>query len=596
MKSYLLIGIISATLFFAGCTEEEEPRMVRVSFTVLNEASKAPLSNASFSLSTGSGSTFQGTTGADGIIAFTFEAVGETTISLSVSHPSFDETHVSELRVGANETLVRRTLQMSPAFQVVIAPSVLDFGTSTSEISIRLINEGDIDVSYRIIPDASEITINQPTGTIGANRETSVAFVLDRSFLEPGTGAGNIDIVVDELVRDLRLTYSYRVLSPDEINWVDQNEDGLIDIRNIDDLYRMSLEAARDTFLTVQGFELMKTLDFDNAEDYKSDTLQAYLTTESGWLPVGLFNREQFPYAFHGNGKSIHNLYIDRSSAHSALFAYVGPTGSIQDLTVTIKTLRGDDFSGGLVGLNRGTLENCAVSGTVESTGSAVGLLIGRHQEGLVSGCFTEGGVIASGRNVGGLIGLLGTNRDDRWEVINSYANVIVRGNELVGGLIGSTHWGWGVIQACYARGNVLANAERAGGLMGQLDYGTVSACYATGDVSSNRFYVGGLIGENTRTVATSYSTGRVLASSNFGGFIGRNTGSVTARNYWDVTTSEQSSSASSARGLVTQQLQGQTTANGIYITWDPFIWDFGTISQYPALKGMPNGLQAQRN
>lgn len=596
MRSYLLAILSSLLFFLVGCTEEEEPRFVEVVLTVINQASGAPISGAEYEMNTSNGLSFRGSTDARGLIEVSFEANGEVSLGVVISHPSFTSSAANDIVIGAAQTRVSRTFELTPDFQVTVAPSSLLFGASNDQLELTLTNGGTIDVQYRIIAEAPEVSVDLPTGMLVGGSNQILRFSLDRTMLSPGLSAGTLLIVVDELGLDLQVSYSYRVLTPEETNWVDEDKDGLVDIRNIDDLYRLSLEMGRDTFLTVRGFELLKSLDFDNEEDYVSDTLQNFLTTGEGWLPIGIEDDDFFPFEFHGNGHEIVSFYMHREIPYASLFAFVGNTGSIKDLKVSIKSLQVGNFGSGLVGLNLGTIENCSVEGTIESTGSNVGLLIGRHQEGKVFRCYSEGAVIASGDDIGGLIGLLGTNRDDEWEISNSYADVIVRGRQRVGGLVGSTYWGSGVIHACYAKGDVLATSQQVGGLVGQLDYGSISSCYAMGDASSNLYYVGGLVGDNTRTITTSFSTGKVIATSNFGGFIGRNSGSVTARNYWDVTTSEQETSTSDARGLTTVQLQGQTTANGIYITWDPLAWDFGTISQYPALKGMPNGLEAQRN
>ena len=122
-----------------------------------------------------------------------------------------------------------------------------------------------------------------------------------------------------------------------------------------------------------------------------------------------------------------------------------------------------------------------------------------------------------------------------------------------------------------------------AGGLVG-VSYGSITACYATGDVSSSSSssdsFAGGLVGERGTTITASYydSDATITGETN--------------------TTGTQTKAA----------LQGPTDGTGIYATWiqlelDDYAtegiddrtqagdaaydlaWDFGTATQYPALK-----------
>ena len=80
------------------------------------------------------------------------------------------------------------------------------------------------------------------------------------------------------------------------------------------------------------------------------------------------------------------------------------------------------------------------------------------------------------------------------------------------------------------------------------------------------------------------------------GGLVGRSSGTVT-NSYWDVTTTGRADDnfGNTGEGKPTAELQSPTQVNGyagIYANWDldgdgtnDDPWDFGTASQYPALK-----------
>ena len=182
--------------------------------------------------------------------------------------------------------------------------------------------------------------------------------------------------------------------------------------------------------------------------------------------------------------------------------------------------------------------------------------------------------------------------------------NASVTSNEdYTGILVGSTY---GEVVACYATGSV-TGAKILGGLVGWTR-GSISSSYSTASVSGTED-LGGLLGRKhaDASVTNSYSTGAVSGTKNTGGLIGDSgsgTGAVTA-SYWDTQTSNQSSSSggSGVTGQTTSGLQTPTGYSGIYAAWNANLdgqsgnddpWDFGTSSQYPALKyGAANATDA---
>ena len=143
---------------------------------------------------------------------------------------------------------------------------------------------------------------------------------------------------------------------------------------------------------------------------------------------------------------------------------------------------------------------------------------------------------------------------------------------------------------------------SRTGGLVG--DNGLViAASYVTGSVSGTG-KVGGLAGDSFGgRILTSYSTGSVTGTGVVGGLVGGNFGNTgtATDSYWDTQTSGQSESAG-GEGKTTSELQSPTGYTGIYESWNldldgvgDDLWDFGTASQYPALKPLELSLVEQR-
>ena len=136
------------------------------------------------------------------------------------------------------------------------------------------------------------------------------------------------------------------------------------------------------------------------------------------------------------------------------------------------------------------------------------------------------------------------------------------------------------------------------GGLVGD-NRGEIVASYATGRAAGNSD-VGGLVGNHKSTgeISASYATGTVSGGSNAGGLIGLFEGGSINASYWDTRTSGHATGVLPF-GRTTVQLQSPRSYSGIYGSWNLDIdgdsvnddpWDFGTSSQYPALRADRNG------
>ena len=338
-----------------------------------------------------------------------------------------------------------------------------------------------------------------------------------------------------------------------------------------------------------KGYELTRSLDFENPGSYASGAVNTTWTTGSGWEPIG-DSVDRFGAAFDGNGHSISNLYINRPAAdYVGLFATTDDSGLIRRMGLTNVDVTGKGGVGGLVGRNRGTV-------------------IASHASGNVSGDVGVGGLVGISRGTSTV-----TVRD-------SYAAVTVSAAQhSAGGLVGSNG---GTIISSFATGNV-TSINQVGGLTGissDSNTATIISSYATGNVTGDR-QVGGLLGRQGGTAGTglvgaiisSYATGSVSGnSSSVGGLVGVNVReSMVTASYWDTQTSGQTTGvgvgdSTGVQAQTTAQLKSPIGYTGIYSTWNADLdnadgdnntatetddfWDFGTNSQYPALKADLDG------
>lgn len=132
------------------------------------------------------------------------------------------------------------------------------------------------------------------------------------------------------------------------------------------------------------------------------------------------------------------------------------------------------------------------------------------------------------------------------------------------------------------------------GGLVGSLHEGAIVDSYAVNAVNGG-YYVGGLVGSTWNgmpEITNSYAADFVYGWQ-AGGILGSGEAEVSA-SYWDVDTTLQETSLVGIPAT-TAELQNPTSATGIYADWDPSVWDFGTSSQYPALKHGKGSVERQR-
>jgi hypothetical protein len=180
-----------------------------------------------------------------------------------------------------------------------------------------------------------------------------------------------------------------------------------------------------------------------------------------------MIGREGQPFTgkFHGNGKTISNLFISASDSNGVgLFGYAN--GAVID-------------SIGIV--------NADINGQEQ-----VGILIGNADGGTqIRNCYSSG-TVAGDRNIGGLIGWLANAS----KVRNSYSRASVSSAVTVGGgLIGYN--AAAEVDTCYAAGYVNA-VLKGGGLIGNQFSGTSQASFWDSEISGQATSAGAEVDKTT--------------------------------------------------------------------------------------------------
>jgi len=227
-----------------------------------------------------------------------------------------------------------------------------------------------------------------------------------------------------------------------------------------------------------------------------------------------------FQGTFDGNEKTIAGLKIatDRPYADAALLQAIGPEGVVKNvrvLSAEIQT-KGLNAKAAILCLsNKGRIENCQVTGKVETEGTpAAGLCLDNRETGQILCSFAggDGKTTVSGHEAAGLCHfnkglieqsgadahLLGYRSgeivsDNEGTVRNCFAAGTIPKTTLPGGLCGSNK---GTIEFCFSRTwlePASTQPDEPGGPVGkQLDGGTVTSSYWDKEVSGTAQSHGG--------------------------------------------------------------------------------------------------------
>ena len=238
----------------------------------------------------------------------------------------------------------------------------------------------------------------------------------------------------------------------------------------------------------------------------------------SNWTPIS-----DFAGTFDGNNKTITGLTINKSTeSNVGLFTSIVEGGTVKNLTLDDVNITASSNVGAIAGENRGTIENCSVSGKVAGLSDKVGGIAGLTCYGTITDCHSSA-TVEGEAYVGGIAGQSEATAGNA-SIIACYStgnvtSTISSVGSYVGGVVGQNKFG-AILTACYATGNVKGGSNFVGGVVGD-NYGTVTACYhATGSVTGSIRTTGGVVGQNTQygtTVTACYWNGTVTNDTGIG-------------------------------------------------------------------------------
>ncbi|MXX99100.1 MAG: cadherin-like beta sandwich domain-containing protein, partial [Gammaproteobacteria bacterium] len=321
--------------------------------------------------------------------------------------PLCGTTIAGSRRVAANEQTASLQLELI-GDDFTLAPS---FDAEVSDYRVTVLNDTP---SLRLKPTVGGATaFAYLDNGIGLSRRIASGAEIE----VPLKVGGDTDIVID-----LRLTNApenylsrYRIgvqrlhfAIAGEAQKVDADGNGLIEIRTLDDLnvmryqldgsgYRISATATKIIRGCpsdgCRGYELTRDLDFGDDASYRDVANKAIWTSGRGWQPLGDADNP-FIAIFKAKTKSsvrvsgvellapivytISGLLINRPSEDRiGLFGETAYSAVIEGIALRNVAIRGNDDVGGLVGVNRGIINNSHVAVGTISGEQHVGGLVG---------------------------------------------------------------------------------------------------------------------------------------------------------------------------------------------------------------------------
>ena len=214
---------------------------------------------------------------------------------------------------------------------------------------------------------------------------------------------------------------------------------------------------------------------------------------------------------FDGCGHTIRGLNVVGNMVPTGLFQEISSNCEIKNLTIenaVVKASNNDARVGILVGdvYDSLTVENCYVSGTIETTDGtnkieAAGGLIGNVREKYsveIQSCYADAEIkgTASKRFVGGLVGWTGGTTT----IDNSYAvvDMDVDKGDYIGGLVGCGSDSKVTISHSYAAGEALTKSSTGAAVAGISNNGSISSCVSIFPEMRSLNRIGGTSGKYT--------------------------------------------------------------------------------------------------
>lgn len=237
-------------------------------------------------------------------------------------------------------------------------------------------------------------------------------------------------------------------------------------------------------------------------------TLTADISLSGDFSPIPTFGG-----TFDGAGHTISGLRISGDGSYTGLFRYIRRGGLVKDLNVkgTVSPTGSGSYAGGIAGSNSGSITGCSFEGTLKGDEYIGGIAGVNESTGLISGCSASGAVSGS-HCTGGIVG------SSSGTILGSVSRCSINTTASEAKLsIQDIDW------------DSLISAEEpaamtdAGGIAGFSD-GIIQGCenYGTVGYPHIGYNVGGIVGRQSGYVSGCTNRGEIFGRKDVGGIAGQ--------------------------------------------------------------------------
>ena len=276
-----------------------------------------------------------------------------------------------------------------------------------------------------------------------------------------------------------------------------EETDSVITIASAEDLILLADSGKTENFSTGKTFVMTEDIDLSEYENL--------------FIPI-------MDGTFDGGGHTITGIRLQEEMSDYGFFRYVGPNGTVTNLTVEATVTSGEDQEniGIIAGDNKGTIRGCTSRGTLNGQTNVGGIAGKNETTGTISRCANEAEV--DGKQATG--GITGYNEGTVSDCTNSGK---VNTNQKV---VKSTTNGEGSINISIPNAVTGMTADdRAndtGGIAGYSE-GSITYCKNEATIGYERLgsATGGVVGRQKGSLAYSDNSGVVYGHKNVGGIVG---------------------------------------------------------------------------
>lgn len=270
------------------------------------------------------------------------------------------------------------------------------------------------------------------------------------------------------------------------------------------------------------------------------------------WNPVGVY--QPFSGVFDGMHHTISNVKVNLTDDYGVGFFAFANEAKIFNLNITVNitgmsnvgaiignaytttitgcsasgNVKGVKYVGGIVGnFDSGSIiSNCDSSCSVQADNTAGGIVGSYSSINPIISCSNSGDVIITSNTAGGIIGKTTTVNPGTQIIIENCTNEgVIKGNSIVGGIIGDVIESKIVNCINESSSNVVQGANSVGGIVGELGaFSTILGCKNNMEIIGEGDYAGGILGYSegrSINIIACYNVGNIEAKSS-GGIIGK--------------------------------------------------------------------------